>query len=74
MTVRQRHKAGAISLNTAIATTFLGVLLIGMGLLAGCDRGARAASTSARTAMRVTVVKAEQTDVPLTGGRVYRVS
>ena len=64
MTVRQRHKAGAISLNTAITITSFGILLVGAGLLAGCDKGASAASTGAPPAMKVAVVKAQQTDVP----------
>ncbi len=66
MTVRQRHKASAISLNAAITTTFLGMLLVGAGLLAGCDKGASAASTGAPSAIKVAVVKAQQTDVPVT--------
>jgi RND family efflux transporter MFP subunit len=67
MTVRRRHKASTISLSAAIATTFLGMLLVGMGLLAGCDKGASAASNGAPPAMKVSVVKAEQTEVPVTG-------
>ncbi len=67
MTVHRRRKASAISQNTAITTTFFGLLLVGTGLLAGCDKGAIAASTGAPPAMKVTVVKAQQTDVPLTG-------
>ena len=67
MTVRQRYKVGAFFLNTAITITFLGMLLVGTGLLAGCDKGANAASTGALPAMKVAVVKAQQTDVPLTG-------
>jgi RND family efflux transporter MFP subunit len=67
MTVRQRHKVSGISLNTAIITTFLGMLLVGTGLLAGCGKGASAASTGAPSAMKVAVVKAQQTDVPVTG-------
>lgn len=67
MTVRQRHKASAISLNAGITATFVGMLLVGAVLLAGCDKGASAASTGAPSALRVTAVKAQQTDVPLTG-------
>lgn len=67
MTVRQRHKASAISLNAAITSTFVGMLFVGAVLLTGCDKGASAASTGAPSALRVTAVKAQQTDVPLTG-------
>jgi membrane fusion protein (multidrug efflux system) len=67
MTVRKRHEASAISLNPAITTTFLFILLVGTNLLVGCDKGASAASTGAQPAMKVTVVKAQLSDVPLTG-------
>jgi len=68
MTVLQRHKADVNSLSAAIRTAFLGMLILSMGLLAGCDKGASAASTGgARPALKVTVVKAQQTDVPVTG-------
>ena len=67
MTVHQRRKASAISQNTAITTTFLGLLLVGAGVLAGCDKGASAASAGAPPAMKVAVVKAQRTDVPVTG-------
>ncbi len=67
MTVRQRHNASAISVNAAVTITSLGILLIGAGLLAGCDKGASAASTGAPPAMKVAVAKAQRTDVPVTG-------
>ena len=40
---------------------------LGAGLLAGCDKGVGATTSAARPAMKVTIVKAEQSDVPLTG-------
>ena len=67
MTVRQRHKLSTISLNALTTTGFLGLLLISAGFLAGCDKGASAASTGAPPAMKVAVVKAQQADVPVTG-------
>lgn len=67
MTVWQRRSAGTTSLSSAIAITFLGLLSVGTGLLAGCDKNASAASTGAPPAMKVTVVKAQQTEVPVTG-------
>jgi membrane fusion protein, multidrug efflux system len=67
MTVWHRRSAGAISLSSSIALSFLGLLVIGTGLLSGCDKNASAASSGAPPAMKVTVVKARQTDVPVTG-------
>ena len=67
MTVRQRRGTGTCSLNPVITITSFAVLMAGMGLLAGCDKGARAASASAPPAMKVSVVKAEQSNVPVTG-------
>ena len=67
MTVLQRRSAGATSLSPAIVIAFLGLLLLGTGLLSGCDNHASAASTGTPPAMKVTVVKAQQTDVPVTG-------
>lgn len=43
------------------------MLLIGTGLLAGCDKDASAASTGVPPAMKVMVAKAQRTDVPVTG-------
>jgi RND family efflux transporter MFP subunit len=67
MTVWQRSGSSETSISPAIALTFLGMLLIGTGLLAGCDKDASAASAGAPPAMKVSVVKAQQTDVPVTG-------
>ncbi len=67
MTVWQRRSAGETSLSSPIALILLGTLLAGSGLLSGCDKDASAASTGAPPAMKVTVVKARQTDVPVTG-------
>jgi len=67
MTVWQRRSAGTSFLLSPIASAFLGTLVIGAGLLAGCDKNASAASTGAPPPMKVTVVKAQQTDVPVTG-------
>ncbi len=67
MILRQGYKAVPPFLNAAFATIFLGLLLAGTGFLAGCDKGASAAPTGAQPALKVGVVKAQQTDVPLTG-------
>src|ERR1700752_943340 len=67
MTVRQRRRTATFSIIAVITGTFLGIFLFGTGLLAGCGKGARAASTPTHSAMKVSVVKAQQTDVPVTG-------
>ena len=67
MTVSQRRNAGASSLPSPFVLSFLGLLLLGTGLLSGCDGHASAASAGAPPAMKVTVVKAQKTDVPVTG-------
>ncbi len=67
MTVSQRRNAGAISLSSPFVFSFLGLLLLGTGLLSGCDNHASAASTGAPPPLNVAVVKAQQTDVPVTG-------
>src|ERR1700752_182355 len=67
MTVRQRRRTATFSIIAVITGTFLGIFLFGTGLLAGCGKGARAASTPTHAAMKVSVVKAQQTDVPVTG-------
>jgi membrane fusion protein (multidrug efflux system) len=66
MAVQQRQWAGNPFLNRAMLVA--GALAFGAGLLAGCDKGVGATtSPSAQPAMKVTIVKAEQSDVPLTG-------
>lgn len=67
MMVRQRYRTGSDSLIVAISTAFLGLFVLGTGLLTGCDKGASAAPTGAQSPMKVTVVKAPRTDVPVTG-------
>ena len=42
-------------------------MILGTALLSGCGNHASAASAGARPAMKVTVVKAAQSDVPITG-------
>jgi membrane fusion protein, multidrug efflux system len=67
MAVLSGHKTGATILNTAIlASCGVGALAIAAGLLAGCGKHVNAASAGPPPAMRVTVVKAEQSNVPLT--------
>jgi membrane fusion protein (multidrug efflux system) len=47
--------------------TVAGALVSGAVLLVGCGKGASATPSDARPAMKVTVVKANPSDVPLTG-------
>ena len=67
MTVRQRQSDETIFLNGAMLIAGAGALVLAAGLLAGCDKGVGATASAARPAMKVTIVKAEQSDVPLTG-------
>ncbi len=67
MTLLYGQKAGTVFPCIAKLSALAGVLLIGTGLLAGCGKGVGAATAGAATAMNVTVVKAERSDVPLTG-------
>ncbi len=67
MTVRQRRSAGAIFLSSGVVFALLCLLFLGTTLLSGCDKDASAASAGVPPAMKVAVVKARQTDVPVTG-------
>jgi membrane fusion protein (multidrug efflux system) len=67
MAVRQRKRARTIPRNIAILASFIGALTFAAGLLAGCGSSVGATTSAPRPAMKVTVVKAQQSDVPLTG-------
>ena len=67
MTVLPSQEAGTTRLDFSTITAIVVTLFVGMGLLAGCGKNVRAASSGAQPALKVTVVKAEQRDVPLTG-------
>ena len=67
MTILRGPKAGTYAVTIAgLAELAAGLILCG-GLLSGCGKKVSASSQAAPPAMKVTVVKAEQTDVPLTG-------
>lgn len=67
MKIQHRRRARAI-VNGAMLSGFVGVLVLAIGLLSGCgNRVSAASSTTPPPPMKVTVVKAEQRDVPLTG-------
>jgi len=67
MTVPIRPRALTIFLKTAMVAIPVGLLTIGAGLLAGCGASVSASSPSPRPVMKVTVVKVEPANVPLTG-------
>jgi membrane fusion protein, multidrug efflux system len=66
MTLWQRQRTTAFR-NPLIFAACIGVLVLVAGLIAGCDKGASATAPGARPLMKVTAIKAEQSDVPLTG-------
>jgi membrane fusion protein, multidrug efflux system len=67
MTVPYRQWAATGPLKLGILAAVVAGLALGAGSLAGCGKGVSATTAGARPAMTVTVVKAEQSDVPLTG-------
>jgi len=67
MIVQQTHRARTIVLNLAMLTASVGVLTLSTGLLSGCGKNEVSASSGPPPAMKVSVVKAEQNDVPVTG-------
>jgi len=67
MTVLHRRWDAKMLLNIALFATGAGTLYLGAGMLTGCGNRVRAASAGPQPAMKVTVVKAEQSNVPLTG-------
>ncbi|MGC2301628.1 MAG: efflux RND transporter periplasmic adaptor subunit [Acidobacteriaceae bacterium] len=67
MAVRKRQWAGSIFLRGAMLLAVAGTLVSGAVLLVGCSKGASATTSASRPAMEVTVVKANPSDVPLTG-------
>lgn len=66
MTVPYVQARTSLLKNTTLAF-FVGLSVSMAGLIAGCGRNVNASSSGPPPALKVTVVKAEQTDVPLTG-------
>jgi len=67
MTVQPSAKAGTNPLRIAALATLAAGFISGAGLVSGCGKNVSASSSAAPPVMKVTVVKAEQSDVPLTG-------
>ena len=67
MTVRHGWRAAAAPLNYGLFAVFTGAMFLGTVLLSGCGNHASAASSGSRPSMKVTVVKAAQRNVPITG-------
>jgi membrane fusion protein, multidrug efflux system len=67
MTVRYGPRARTALLHHSLLAVFSGVLVLGSLTLSGCGNHAKAASAPARPAMKVTVVSAVRSDVPITG-------
>jgi membrane fusion protein (multidrug efflux system) len=67
MTVPPSRRAGASPVRVAVNSAMAGVLILGGLLLSGCGKNVNASISKQPPAMKVTVVKAEQSDVPLTG-------
>ena len=67
MTVWPSRNAGATYFSAVISFIFLSIFILGTTLITGCEKNASAASAGAPPAMKVSVVKAKQADVPVTG-------
>ncbi len=67
MAVRKKQWAGSTFLRGAMLVAGVGALVAGAVLTAGCDKDVSATTSVPRPAMKVTVVKAEPSDVALTG-------
>ncbi len=67
MTMRHGRRAGTSLLYRNLLTVFLGAVTLGSAMLSGCGKHVSAASDGAQPAMKVTVVSAAQSDVPITG-------
>ena len=66
MIAEQRQERESIALKRAMVVGYVGMLILGAGMLTGCEKKA-AAPQGPPPAMPVSVVKVESTDVPITG-------
>jgi len=67
MSVRHGRRAGTALPYYAMLTAFTGAIALGSAMLSGCGNHANAASAGTHPSMKVTVVSAAQSDVPITG-------
>lgn len=67
MLANNKHRAGTIVLSGPMLLVATAVLAVGSQFLSGCGKGVAAAHPGSAQQMKVSVVKAEQRDVPVTG-------
>ncbi|MFY9745571.1 MAG: efflux RND transporter periplasmic adaptor subunit [Acidobacteriaceae bacterium] len=67
MAVRKEQSAGSIFPPGAMLPAGVGALMLTAALMMGCSRGASATTSASRPVMKVTVVKANPSDVSVTG-------
>jgi membrane fusion protein (multidrug efflux system) len=67
MTVRDQGRATAALSYYRFFAVFTGSIVLGCAMLSGCGHHVNAASAPTRPSMKVTVVSATQSDVPITG-------
>lgn len=67
MAVQKNQRARTVFINSALLLAVVGALVFGGVFIAGHGKGASAATSSAQPPMAVSVVKADHSDVPLTG-------
>ena len=66
MIAPQIHRTRPIVVKLAMLVASFGMLIFGAGLISGCGKSVSAAHTGPASTMKVSVVKAEQADVPMT--------
>jgi RND family efflux transporter MFP subunit len=67
MSVDHRNRVGSICMKMALLVVLTAILSVSAEFLTGCGTNAGATATDSRPPMKVSVVKAEQGNVPLTG-------
>jgi membrane fusion protein (multidrug efflux system) len=67
MTVPPSRTAGTTPCRFATLALLAGALILGGGLISGCGKNVSASTSTQQPVMKVTVVRAAQSDVPLTG-------
>jgi len=67
MTVRGARRTGIAIPSHGLFAVFTGAMVLGSAMLSGCGNHANAASSGPGPSMKVTVVSAARSDVPITG-------